>query len=106
MGKRIVIALGGNALGKNLPEQMEAVQHTARAIVDLIEQGNEVIVVHGNGPQVGICLLYTSPAISSKTTARDKRPPLAPPFLPPARLGIVCEPCGIYVPGAPRAGTP
>ena len=49
MGKRIVIALGGN-----LPEQMEAVQHTARAIVDLIEQGNEVIVVHGNGPQVGM----------------------------------------------------
>ena len=54
MGKRIVIALGGNALGKNLPEQMEAVQHTARAIIDLIEQGNEVIVVHGNGPQVGM----------------------------------------------------
>ena len=54
MGKRIVIALGGNALGKNLPEQMEAVQHTARAIVDLIEQGNEVIVVNGNGPQVGM----------------------------------------------------
>ena len=54
MGKRIVIALGGNALGKNLPVQMEAVQHTARAIVDLIEQGNEVIVVHGNGPQVGM----------------------------------------------------
>ncbi len=54
MGKRIVIALGGNALGKNLPEQIEAVQHTARAIVDLIEQGNEVIVVHGNGPQVGM----------------------------------------------------
>ena len=54
MGKRIVIALGGNALGKNLPEQMEAVQHTACAIVDLIEQGNEVIVVHGNGPQVGM----------------------------------------------------
>ena len=54
MGKRIVIALGGNALGKNLPEQMEAVQHTARAIVDLIEQGNEVVVVHGNGPQVGM----------------------------------------------------
>lgn len=54
MGKRIVIALGGNALGKNLPEQMQAVQHTARAIVDLIEQGNEVIVVHGNGPQVGM----------------------------------------------------
>ena len=53
MGKRIVIALGGNALGKNLPEQAIAVQNTARAIVDLLEQGNEVVVVHGNGPQVG-----------------------------------------------------
>lgn len=54
MGKRIVIALGGNALGKNLPEQMIAVKHTAKAIVDLIEQGNEVIIAHGNGPQVGM----------------------------------------------------
>lgn len=54
MGKRIVIALGGNALGNNLPEQMEAVQTTAKAIVDLIEEGHEVIVAHGNGPQVGM----------------------------------------------------
>ncbi len=54
MGKRIVIALGGNALGKNLPEQAIAVQNTARAIVDLLERGNEVVVVHGNGPQVGM----------------------------------------------------
>ena len=54
MGKRIVIALGGNALGKNLPEQAIAVQNTARAIVDFLEQGNEVVVVHGNGPQVGM----------------------------------------------------
>lgn len=54
MSERIVIALGGNALGNNLPEQMEAVKHTARAIVDLIEQGNEVVVAHGNGPQVGM----------------------------------------------------
>ena len=37
MGKRIVIALGGNALGKNLPEQMQAVKETSKAIVDLIE---------------------------------------------------------------------
>ncbi len=54
MGKRIVIALGGNALGNNLPEQMIAVQKTAKAIVDLIEQGNEVVIAHGNGPQVGM----------------------------------------------------
>ena len=49
MGKRIVIALGGNALGNNLPEQMIAVRQTARAIVDLIEQGHEVVIAHGNG---------------------------------------------------------
>ena len=54
MGKRIVIALGGNALGTTLPEQANAVKITARAIVDLIEDGNQVIVAHGNGPQVGI----------------------------------------------------
>lgn len=54
MGKRIIIALGGNALGKNLAEQMEAVKHTASAIADLIEDGNEVVIAHGNGPQVGM----------------------------------------------------
>lgn len=52
--KRIVIALGGNALGNTLPEQMKAVKITAKAIVDLIEEGCEVIVAHGNGPQVGM----------------------------------------------------
>ena len=54
MGNRIVVALGGNALGNNLPEQMAAVKQTARAIADLIEGGNEVVVAHGNGPQVGM----------------------------------------------------
>ena len=54
MGKKIVIALGGNALGKNLPEQMAAVKKTAAAIADLIEDHHEVVIVHGNGPQVGM----------------------------------------------------
>ena len=54
MAKRIVIALGGNALGSTLHEQADAVQITARAIVDLIAEGHEVIVAHGNGPQGGI----------------------------------------------------
>ena len=40
MSERIVIALGGNALGSNLPEQMIAVKQTAKAIADLIEQGH------------------------------------------------------------------
>lgn len=51
---RIVVALGGNALGKNLPEQMIASRKTSAAIADLIEAGHEVVVVHGNGPQVGM----------------------------------------------------
>ena len=42
--KRIVIALGGNALGNTLPEQMKAVKITSRAIVDLIQEGCEVVV--------------------------------------------------------------
>ena len=53
MKKRIVLALGGNALGNNLPEQMVAVKTTAKATADLIEDGYEVVVTHGNGPQVG-----------------------------------------------------
>lgn len=52
--KRIVIALGGNALGNNLEEQKIAVKTTATAIVDLIEEGCEVVIAHGNGPQVGM----------------------------------------------------
>lgn len=52
--KRIVIALGGNALGNTLPQQMTAVKITSKAIVDLIEDGHEVVVSHGNGPQVGM----------------------------------------------------
>lgn len=51
---KIVIALGGNALGNNLEEQMISVKSTAKAIVDLIQEGNQVVVSHGNGPQVGM----------------------------------------------------
>ena len=56
MKKRIVIALGGNALGDNLEEQMAAARITAGAIVDLVEEGHEIAIVHGNGPQVGMIL--------------------------------------------------
>ena len=54
MGKRIVIALGGNALGNTAAEQLSLVNNTAKAIVDLIAEGNEVVIAHGNGPQVGM----------------------------------------------------
>jgi len=52
--KRVVLALGGNALGDNLHAQMIAVKTAAKAIVDLVEDGLEVVVTHGNGPQVGM----------------------------------------------------
>ena len=51
---KIVIALGGNALGTTLPEQAAAVKITAKSVIDLLMDGNEIVVVHGNGPQVGI----------------------------------------------------
>ena len=52
--KRIILALGGNALGDNLHEQMIAVKLAAKAIADLIEDGYQVVITHGNGPQVGM----------------------------------------------------
>ena len=54
MAKRIVVALGGNALGNTPEEQLDLVRHTAKTIVDLAQEGYEVIVGHGNGPQVGM----------------------------------------------------
>ncbi len=52
--KKVVVALGGNALGGNLIEQMTSVAEAVKPIADLIEAGYEVVVTHGNGPQVGV----------------------------------------------------
>jgi len=69
VSKTIVVALGGNALGDGLAEQMVAVKATARSIVDLIEQGHRVVVTHGNGPQVGmIDLAFESAAMTQAHT--------------------------------------
>ena len=54
MSKRLVIALGGNALGKTPQEQLDLVKGTASTIVDLVEEGYDVVIGHGNGPQVGM----------------------------------------------------
>ena len=51
---RIVVALGGNALGSNAREQLATVKKTARRLVDLVAMGHEIIISHGNGPQVGM----------------------------------------------------
>lgn len=53
-GKSVVIALGGNALGSTPEEQLELVKHTAQNIVDMVAEGINVVVSHGNGPQVGM----------------------------------------------------
>jgi carbamate kinase len=71
-GKRLVIALGGNALGKTLPEQMAAVKLTAKAIADLVEDGHEIILSHGNGPQVG--MLQTAMAEYANTHREPPAP--------------------------------
>lgn len=52
--KRIVIALGHNALGTTLPEQQEAVRKTAGAIADFAIRDYEIVITHSNGPQVGM----------------------------------------------------
>ncbi len=70
---RIVVALGGNALGKTPAQQLSLVKDTAKPIVDLIEKGNEVIIVHGNGPQVGMINLAMETA--SKTEAKTPEMP-------------------------------
>ncbi|MFO1446191.1 carbamate kinase [Bacillus sp. Bva_UNVM-123] len=51
---KIMIALGGNALGNSPKEQLELLKEAAKPIVDLIEQGHDVVIAHGNGPQVGM----------------------------------------------------
>lgn len=59
---RIVVALGGNALGNTPAEQLELAANTAGAIVDLAQDGSDVVVAHGNGPQVGMINLGMSTA--------------------------------------------
>ena len=75
MSKKIVLALGGNALGDDLAGQMQAVKQTSQAIVDLIAQGHQVVVTHGNGPQVGMINLAFEAA--AKTDAHTPMLPMS-----------------------------
>lgn len=75
MSKKIVLALGGNALGDDLAGQMQAVKQTAQAIVDLIAHGHQVVVTHGNGPQVGMINLAFEAA--AKTDAHTPMLPMS-----------------------------
>lgn len=78
---KIVIALGGNALGTSPKEQLELVRQTAKPLVDLIEEGHELVVAHGNGPQVGMIFngLQTSHKINKS------------PIIPLAECGAMSQ---------------
>lgn len=71
MKDKIVVALGGNALGKTPAEQLELVKATAKPIVDLIQDGHEVILAHGNGPQVGMINLAMQTAANSEAATPE-----------------------------------
>ncbi len=71
---KVVVALGGNALGNTPDEQKELVKHTGESVADLIEAGHEVILVHGNGPQVG--MISSAFEDASKTNAKVPLMPL------------------------------
>lgn len=66
--KRIVVALGGNALGKTPEEQLKLIQDTAVSLVNMIEAGHEVMITHGNGPQVGMIKVATDEAAKKGST--------------------------------------
>lgn len=69
---KIVVALGGNALGNSPREQLEIVKSTAKNLVDLVEAGNELVITHGNGPQVG--MIFKAFADVDPTTTEDDMP--------------------------------
>lgn len=72
---RIVIALGGNALGNNAEEQQRRIDEAAPSLVGLIKQGHEIIVSHGNGPQVGmINMAFDTASAQSEKIARMDLP--------------------------------
>lgn len=72
MKKRIVVALGGNAILSDDPTakaQMDALRYTSEKLVGLIKQGYQLVISHGNGPQVGNLLLQQSAADSEENPA-------------------------------------
>ncbi|MEY8001097.1 carbamate kinase [Clostridium sp. Mt-5] len=70
---RIVVALGGNALQSDPKDnssesQLRTCCKTAKSIADLLEEGNEIVITHGNGPQIGqIISAYETAALADKS---------------------------------------
>ncbi|WP_311537609.1 carbamate kinase [uncultured Anaerococcus sp.] len=82
MNKKILVALGGNALGNTPTEQKKTVKITASAIAGLVNEGYKIIVCHGNGPQVGMINL----AMSAGAEVNDKVP-----YMPFAECGAMSQ---------------
>lgn len=79
---KIVIALGGNALGKNPSEQLSLLENVAKIIVSLVKDGNKIVLTHGNGPQVG----QISLAMEYSSTKEVKTP-----FMPFPECGSMSQ---------------
>ena len=79
---KIVIALGGNALGNTPEEQLELVKQTAKSIAELVKDGNDVVVAHGNGPQVGMINLAFDSSYQNDTGT---------PLMPFAECGAMSQ---------------
>ncbi|MDO4394854.1 MAG: carbamate kinase [Mycoplasmatota bacterium] len=79
---RIVIALGGNALGNTPEKQLKLVKKTAKQLVKIIKSGHEVVVVHGNGPQVGMINLAFESAYQNEAGT---------PLMPFAECGAMSQ---------------
>lgn len=73
-GKRVVIALGGNALGEDPTEQEKRLEHTSKNLAKMIKEGINVVITHGNGPQVGM--------IDEAFLAANKDSKIKIPFMP------------------------
>ncbi|WP_375168522.1 carbamate kinase [Sneathia vaginalis] len=82
MSKRIVIALGGNALGNTPDQQLKLVRGTAKVIVDMAKEGYEIIVGHGNGHQVGMINLAMDYAANGSAGT---------PYMPFAECGAMSQ---------------
>lgn len=80
--ERLVIALGGNALGNNPKEQLDLVKNTAKAIVNMAKEGYDIIIGHGNGPQVGMINLAMDYSSNSEIKI---------PYMPFAECGAMSQ---------------
>ena len=76
-GKRVVVALGGNALGETPGEQLKLLENTSKNLAHMVKEGINVVVTHGNGPQVGIIDVPTHVVVDADDPAfKDYEKPI------------------------------